>query len=106
MNEAMLLMDEGAPVAEISAAAILGAFVVWGVLMGVAGAGIAWVMRSDRISAEQEDREFAAGNAPVVSAADDTTIIIPSRRHVAAAMGATHRAGRVGIADARRRRGR
>jgi hypothetical protein len=79
MSAQILLVDAGDPVTQISAASLVLAFFIWGVLMGVAGIAIAWVVKGDRIREDEHvARPFLPGQMGVAhSEINDSTVVIP-----------------------------
>lgn len=99
MSPQILLVDGGTPVTQISAASLVLAFFIWGVLMGVAGIAIAWVLKGDRIREDEHvARPFLPGQMGVAhSEINDATVVIPGP-HVVEHI--SHELGRISDTEA------
>lgn len=61
----VLVVDGGSAVAQLNAGSLMLAFFVWGALMGLAGAAVAWLGQGGRVADEVQHRQYASAAAAV-----------------------------------------
>lgn len=75
-----MLVDEGAPVAVVSAGSLMVAFFLWGMLMCMAGMAIAWIVRAGHVADDPDPDATYSPGAAAADPPDYTTLSIPAQR--------------------------